>query len=322
MDFDHFTYIPNGRWQMGCEVECCIKRAQNRSFEKQLKSLHKGIEFEYDGSLRPIGWSHDNHNSELYYNRGDIRNDAPFDQGHELLTPVLPVKDASLLLIEIFRLIEKDGYTNKSCGLHVNFSPINKSDYGKINPFYLVSQPIWNEIREVFGRMKNKYCKNIFVREDICKNPTSILEHVKHGKFWDKYDGIERTTDYKHLNAISLWRYMVKMQQFNRFNKQRFVDYKWHYSVVNFDHYTPLPAHDSRIEVRGFGNKNYHLRLEEIISYIEKIIELFENSMNFTLKDIGKEEIIAPKKEIKPKKALQSPYSSILDEEYDYTEAF
>lgn len=290
MELDNFHNILNGQFNAGFEIECCIRRDENPAFEKALKKLHKGIEFEYDGSLRPVGWSKENHNANTYANRAKLPH-IKCDQAHEILTPVLPVNEAFQLLEKIFALVAEFGYTNESCGLHANFSPINKKNFHKINPFWLSTQPLWSKIRKAFGRENNKYCQDIVLRADIKKNPAIILkqEIVKEGLqpngiFWDGYREEEVSINYKHVNAISLWRYMVQLQDFKRFGKKKLVKCHWHYAGINFENIKPHPTDDSRIEIRAFGNTNYHLRLFEIADFCDKAIALFEESYTKPIK--------------------------------------
>lgn len=255
MKLNEFQYILDRRFQTGFEVECCINAGQTEAFKKAVQKLHPDITFVHDGSIKP--------------KLGDDRT--------EINTPVLPTDQALQLLERIFELVDKYGYTNRSCGLHANFSPINRADYEKINPFWLATQPIWKQIKKTFQRERNKYCRDIELQATIKKNPYAFVPHVKHGRFWDRYNGVEASTSYKHKNAVSLWHYMIQMQNFNRF-KRKFVRYAWHYSVINFDNYSPSHKPDSRIEIRGFGNENYHLRIGEIARYIERILRLFVES--------------------------------------------
>jgi hypothetical protein len=277
-----YEHVCNGRFQAGFEIECIIRRNENAEFEKALKNLHKGIQFEYDGSIRPIGWRRSKHQDEhKYYNRAYYK--GKMDQAHELLTPVLPIPEALLLLEKIFVLIEKHGYTNKSCGLHCNFSPILPEDYDKINPFYLISQPHWNNLRTNWNRHKNKYCREVGLLQNLDKNPTSFMKHIKHGKFYDKFDGVERhTKEYQHKNSISLFTWLIKLNEFKRLKKE-FLKYIWHYSAISFDNYSTERKEDSRIEIRGIGGENYHMRFVEIIECVNESIRLFMQSFEIPI---------------------------------------
>ena len=289
MELYNFQNILNDKFQCGFEIECCIRRADNALFEQELKKLHKGILFQYDGSIRPLGWSRKKHNSHTYSNRHNLMN-LKCDQAHELLTPVLPCVEGFQLLEQIFALVAEFGYVNNSCGFHANFSPKNKKDFNKINPFWLSERPLWSEIRKTFGRNRNKYCQDVVLRKDIRENPANVLKqkidksNLDNGVFFDGYRNENVTIDYKHINAVSLWRYMIQLNDFKRFGKQKLVKCHWHYANCNFENLKPIPTKDSRIEIRGFGGADYHLRLDEIIDYCDKAIGLFEESYQKQIK--------------------------------------
>lgn len=289
MELKNFQNILDNDFNIGFEIECLIFRQQNANFEKAVMALHKGILFVYDGSVRAKGWSRKRHNTHTYANRHNLN--IPIDQAHEILTPVLPAIEAVQLLEKIFALVAEFGYTTKCCGLHANFSPRDKKNHGKINPFFLVEQPVWKEARKTFNRIGNKYCQDVVLRKDIRENPANILkqkinkDNLENGMFfWDGYRDEEVSINYKHINAISLWRYLVQLQDFKRFGKQKLVKCHFHYGVVNLENYKPRYTMDSRIEIRAMGGDSYHFRLLEIVDYCDKTLELIKESYNHKIK--------------------------------------
>jgi hypothetical protein len=275
--FDNLSFINDGKFRLGSEVECAIRREDYNQFVKSIKGLDKRIEIGYDGSIRPLNWvSWDRYGNE----EGDA--------GREIRTPVLSSQEGVLLLNEIFKLISRYGYTNKTTGYHANFSPTDKNDHEKINPFFLSVLPIWADIRHRFNRDKNKYCQDIVIRKDILKNPLLVLsvpkEKRKNGMFWDKYDGgyfkVNRTVE----NAIDLWHYLRRLQEGKIFGKSKLIQCHWHYAAFNAKNYQPHYTPSSRLEVRSWGNENYHTRFPEISSDINEIIHLFKESMCHPIK--------------------------------------
>lgn len=271
MELKKFNNIRNGRFKKGFEVEVCIHNQDHynaNAFCKAIRKIDKRIVVDYDGSIKPKAG----------------------DWCCELKTPVLIANESFQLLEQIFIAIAFHGYTNTSCGLHDNTSPVSKKDFNKINPFWISEQPLWKQIRKSFARANNKFCQDVVLRKDIRENPFVILDlnvekrGLKNGMFWDGYRKQEVPINYQHVNAISLWRHMIQLQDFKKFrNKNRkpitnLVKCHWHYAGINFENLQPIPTPESRIEIRGFGNKDYHLRLPEIAHYSNEALGLFEQS--------------------------------------------
>jgi hypothetical protein len=275
MNLKGFEHILDGSFKCGFEIECCVPRLKDKAFIKDVKSLSEKIQFTYDGSLRPNGWTKTNKQAHAFV-VGDI--------GHELVTPVFKSEDGILFLNELFKIVQTHGYTNSSCGLHANFSPTDKKNHEKINPFWLAEQKLWQEIKRTFARDKNKYCQDIKFRKDIRKNPVKILQEPiskdrhNNGVFWDKWEGCEASIAYKHRNAISLWHHAQRLQNNQIFGKKQLVKAHWHYSNINFTNYQPTYTSDSRIEIRSAGGEDYEKKIDLIAEYADKSVGLFKES--------------------------------------------
>lgn len=263
-----FQNILKGRFNAGFEIEACIFNQDRQNANefcravRRLNGKHGQIHIGTDRSIKPL--------------RGDWTCESR--------TPVMRVNASLGLLQRLFDLVAEYGYTNKSCGFHANLSPVNAKEVDLINPFWLAEQSLWAEIRKAFGRDKNKYCQDIALRKDIRQDPALVLKQpvekrgLKNGVFWDGFRNQEVSVNYKHINAVSLWRYMIQLQDFKKFKNQKLVKCHWHYAGINFENLLPVYHPESRIEIRSFGNKDYHLRLEEICYYLDKAIALIEES--------------------------------------------
>lgn len=259
-----YKNIKEGSFFTGFEPECCINAGAMNDFQAAVRKVDKRCVFKFDRSIVPKAG----------------------DETTEINTPVLRSDESIALLDEIFMLIDQFGYTNSTCSVHANFSPVSKKNHEKINPFFLAEQEIWKRMRSDFKRDGNKYCSDVILRSDIRQNPSVILKEkvskagTENGMFWDKFRGEEASVDYKHRNAISLWRYLIQMQDFKKFGRKKLVKCHWHYAIVNFENYKPTHTKDSRVEIRAFGNENYHLKLPLITQYIDEVLALLKESFN------------------------------------------
>ncbi len=149
-------FTNNSDIRLGFELECVITSARIynqrrggytrsskwRRFCYTIHNIQKGINIGEDGSINT-------------YNAGG------FARGVELRTLPLPPKDAMILLEKLFEVINEFGFTNNSCGLHVNISSKNKENMKKFNPLPFLHSKIWNQILSKFGRKNNGYCRPV-----------------------------------------------------------------------------------------------------------------------------------------------------------------
>ena len=82
---------------------------------------------------------------------------------YEIKTPPLYPYHALELLKKIFNLIEKYGYVNSTCGIHLNISSLDKNLTSKINLLNFAIHPIWIKLGKAFKRNKNKTCYNSLI---------------------------------------------------------------------------------------------------------------------------------------------------------------
>jgi hypothetical protein len=184
----------------------------------EFRRLHRNIVCDDDGSIDP--------------SRGIISED-----GMEVKTPPLSSDEAFTLLQKVFGLIDKYGYTNKSCGLHVNFSPTTIKHYRAINPFSFSRAKLWAKIKKDFKRGSNTFCVDT------------------------KDFGLKKMTAFEWFNTL-------------RGEGEEVVSPE-HYHVVNFQNYYKRRDSQCRVEVRAFGNENYQKRLNDVIDYSEEIARTF-----------------------------------------------
>ena len=131
--------------RLGFEVECAVVASRHRQFYKKLRELNGQVSVGYDGSIR-------------------VRD--TLDRVAEIRTVPLPPKDALALLKKVFDIVNEYGYTNQSCGLHVNISSARRSKMRNFNPLPFLSSKLWNEILRKFKRASNGYCKSVVTNRD------------------------------------------------------------------------------------------------------------------------------------------------------------
>lgn len=162
-----------------------------------------------------------------------------YEETCEIKTPPLPFRKSVSILRKIFALLDKYGRTNYSCGFHVNLSYKGWHD-----------KPLKFKLKKF---LNNKIWDSILVKydrdnNDYCNTHNKIQKDIIH---------ITNDADLKEeMEDLPFDKYYnVSLR-----NLERKDIYK-------------------RIEIRGFGNINYHRRLKELQSQIKQIIKLFENSV-------------------------------------------
>ena len=215
-----YTNIHSKDFRCGWEIECLIKSRFNESFKSEIRQLNRNIDIGTDGSLE-----------------ADKRDRMAF--AYEIRTnPSYPF-NSLINLGKIFELIDSYGFVNKTCGLHLNVSPVSDEIYEKVNPFYIAKSKLWAEIKKNFNRQRNQYCK---------------LYNFKGLK--------------KKLTLLDIWQ--KDMQHASPTNGDS------HYRCCNFDNYHIPRRKDSRIELRVFGNEAYHKKFDLIINYTNQALEVIK----------------------------------------------
>lgn len=139
--------------RLGFEIECIIKNAYVstncggtqtgpiwRQFKRAIYNLKCGINIGDDRS---------------------IHVDCADACSVELRTKPMAPQDAMTTLHKIFELVNKFGYTNKSCGLHVNISSTSKRKMKNFNPISFLSSNLWSQILKDFKRTSNTFCRPV-----------------------------------------------------------------------------------------------------------------------------------------------------------------
>lgn len=220
-----YTNIHSRLWKIGFEIEFLLKSDYNYNFiQEKLFEITRNLEIGDDGSLHPDWRDRDASNYE-------IKTFPSY--------PVIALERIN----KIFILIEKYGYTNKTCSIHLNISPVSDELYYKINPFYIARQKLWVEMRKSFERSRNMYCKNYNFRR--------LKRKIYH---------------------IDLWR--------KQLHDKSPVDGSCHYKLINFDHVQIPRTKDSRIEIRSMGGELYHRKFDLILDYTDKALQVIKNGCN------------------------------------------
>ena len=142
-----------------------------------------------------------------------------------------------------FNLLKDFGQTNCTCGLHVNISPVDKSKLDKYNYAYIAMHPVFEEIVYEFGRQDCDYCV-----------PNCI---PKAANFWINL----LYTDCDEDGFI----YSKKSAAINLSNADTF----------------DTPIKYARIEVRAFGNVDYHYKITKIKRYTYKVLKVIRRSLDY-----------------------------------------
>ena len=169
---------------------------------------------------------------------GSLETDNWDDSTAEIRTLPLRPRDAMITLKSVFDIVNKYGGTNRTCGFHVNISSSNKRKMKNFDPLPFLSSSLWREILRRFNRTNNEFCQ-----------PT--LCGFKH----------------RTLSKVEVFR---KLSQEDVFYEK--------YNCVNFSNFGSGTSKSSRIEIRGFGNRDYSKKFDTISAYVKKIETLFSSS--------------------------------------------
>lgn len=217
-------FLKKQNFLFGFEVEFIFNygKISYKDIARKFKALNRNIECEDDGSI-------------------EGNNKFAHEATMEVKTPPLTPFKAFSLLEKIFAIIKEYGYTNETCGLHVNFSPVSEKVYRSLNPFSFTQDPLWKTIREDFKRDDNDYCLDFELHSEWSK-PMTMLD------IWTR--AVEDTYSMPYIELD-------------------------HFHVVNLQHYRNRKTKDARVEVRAFGNTGYHHRIRAVINHSERIIKTF-----------------------------------------------
>lgn len=210
--------------------------------------------FEFEGIVREECWNQFKvslKNLSPHIQLGtdnSIRNIPSGYRSVEIRTSTLTLEKGLLLLEELFCFFyiasqENDFITNDTCGFHINVSEKGLFAKEKQVDFYCNILKDFDEERvlKAFDRLNNRYCKRIF-KEDEEKDIEKINKRFKNNLDGDKYLSVSLRGSPQHgsYNGPS-----VKYQ---------------------------------RVEFRCLGNKDYHLKFNELEDSINHIHETIVNS--------------------------------------------
>ena len=209
--------------RLGFEIECLIygniddrivSGRNYNNFVRKIRNLKKGNEVGVDFS---------------------VTASRPGDYECELRTKPMKPKDAMANLERIFNTVNEFGYTNRSCGFHVNISSKHKTKMKNFHPVSFLSSKLWNEILVKIDRTDNSYCRPVV-----------------------RLNG-------KHVSKVEAMR-----------NFRNSLNDK--YRCVSLRNFGNGLNSTSRVEIRGFGNKNYTNKFDTISKYIKRIENLFHSA--------------------------------------------
>lgn len=214
LNMKKIKFTNNSNIRLGFEIECCITSGNFSQFKREVKYVDNSIIVGNDGSI-------------------DVEDD--FDRPVELRTTPLPPEKAMENLQKLFELVNEYGYTNWSCGFHVNISSKSKRDMKKFNPISFFSNPILNNITFKFRRGNNDFCQPLPVVSPSKMSKLKLIENM--GRL------TECIQDKYYCGNMVNWQGGTRKS--------------------------------SRVEIRGIGNKDYTKKYSTIYNYINKINKLF-----------------------------------------------
>lgn len=145
------------------------------------------------------------------------------ESGVEIISPVLEIDESFDYIIRMFRFISSYGYTDDTCGFHVNISykgeNINEIDLLKIIMF-IDEDYVWNEFPD---RINNNYTRSVYetlslgvIKQEyqlfynnIERSIVNIANHIRYteGKYYginqivDSYEGSADRIEFRYLGG-------------------------------------------------------------------------------------------------------------------------
>jgi hypothetical protein len=160
------TDVPSGlkneEIKVGLEFEFYIGNGTQKSYEENLNFLVKNQFSHLFPKLTFLQSDHENEKDieSWYLERDDSLSSFPMF-GHELVSPILSIKEAYFYIETITQLIDEFGFTNNECGFHIHLSSPTDD---KINPsaMCLTSKSFFASFPE-----RGEYDKNLFKKFDL-----------------------------------------------------------------------------------------------------------------------------------------------------------
>lgn len=180
------------------------------------------------------------HNTRANVSYWRIEEDSSLSKGGvEVISPAIPMKDAISALKSVLDFIKNYGYTDRSCGLHVNMSYANKSfkDIDKLKLILFMDEGwVFDHFNE---RKNNPYAKSVIKRaiEDLTIGSSNKATEQKMvaNKMFDDYKTTMRNTPAEK------------------------------YLGINFSHIFKNDG-SNRIEFRYLGGPDYDKKYQKIVA--------------------------------------------------------
>lgn len=194
-----------------------------------------------------------------------------FYQGCELITPPLPIADAKVVLRETFIWMKERGCkTTKECGFHINISFTDSRKMKKMKYTSLISNVPQEEILRQFKRSTSQFCMHTntikvsiadLVDSWSCTNAILNNERSIH----DLFKLLDNPTEL--INAL---RTEAELKVYD-------------IAEDNCKELSIVPkisdAGKRYYEFRMIGNKDYHLRHDEISRVLDTYTKAMKNSL-------------------------------------------
>lgn len=190
--------------------------------------------------------------------------------GCEIVTPPLPIADAKDLLRETFNWMKDRGCkTLKECGFHINISFTDDRKTKKVNYISLMSNVPQEKILKQFKRSNSNYCRHTDSMKisliDLfdswsCTNPVMCKDYT--------LDSILNLLD-NPAELINVLRTEINLKAYDLADD-------------NYKEISIVPKSNGRTkyyEFRMTGNKNYHLRHDEI----SRVLDTYTKAMKASL---------------------------------------
>ena len=155
----------------------------------------------------------------------------------EIVTDVMSVEDGFAALDEVFEFIDQDDdiFTSEACGLHINIGTWRGNEWQSVDWLKFLTIVHGDRILKDFGRQRNSYAADKL---------QGIVDAIQNGDHKNYNQSIKTVNDFVIAKSI----------------KQ---------SVVNLSKLRSL----GYIEIRGFGNKDYHKKADKIKQTIKIILQ-------------------------------------------------
>lgn len=198
--------------------------------------------------------------------------------GVEVVSLPMSEDKAVLFLTQFITWLQsqKNIQINKTCSLHLNLNFIDKEINHKIDYWKLLSQYPQDKTLKLFNRQKNEYCQNTHLVK-IGLEENSFISKERTLSYWKnklssvtdsfKLKMIEKTFNseryefskqLKQIKVISQNTHSIFNSLDNSF-KKKIHSMKKNLSIVKKNETNPY------YEFRMIGNKDYHLKMQDIL---------------------------------------------------------